>query len=259
MRGWATAVAGIFLVAIAACAAPPERVHLPRSSDYRSKLDGLIAGGQITAGAARVTLDTAKLAAWTARSTALSAGSYQGKVGNQPAGLPADSFGIRCEYNMDTPLWYTSYDLGPRTLRSDKNRLALRDGSCTELQQGDLSATVGIYNFAEALSVQVPHAERAARLEEALKAFTLSTRAQTDQEVRQAGGMLVGEAAGYLYEIRGSFPPHAASRDVKTNNYYRLVLVGERTIVAMDVYGAPSTQAAKLEAAALQVAQALRY
>ncbi len=82
---------------------------------------------------------------------------------------------------------------------------------------------------------------------------------QTDHQVSTLRDTLVGEAAGFLYEDVPGLIPHSTKYEKVRNNYYRLVLVGERTIVAIDVYGTPSSSIEQLQAAAEPVVRALRF
>jgi len=137
--------------------------------------------------------------------------------------------------------------------------LSLDGGSCTQLEQGAIRIIVGIYNFSQPFSIQVPVPERADRLDEALKRVVVSSFKQTDHQHWEFQEVLIGEAAGYLYHDVPGLIPHSTLFEKKDNNYYRLVLIGERTIVAMDVYGTISMPVNELQAAVFPIVQALRF
>jgi hypothetical protein len=207
-----------------------------------------------------VTLVTEKLTDWAKRSLVITTETYQNRLRKHDVslGTPGDLFSIACEWNLETPVAYLIYDPRTQALRSDKNKLILKEGNCTQLEQGKFKVTVGIYNFIDPLSIQVPASERHARMEKALEWFTVSSKRQVDRQVWESANMLVGEAAGYLYHDVPGLIPHSTLFEKKDNNYYRLVLVGERMIVAIDVYGTRSTSVDKLQLAAWPIIQALR-
>jgi hypothetical protein len=254
-------VGGLTLVSLGACAAVPQQGDIERSVDFRGRLQKLTTDSSIDARASRVTLETEKLTGWSTRSVVITPGIYQSRFGRNVIsfGTSGDLLAIDCKWNLETPVWYSNYDPRTQTLRGDKNKLSLEVGSCTQLEQDRIRITVGIYNFPEPLSIQVPAPERHARLDKALEWFAVSSKKQTDHQIWESPNMLVGEAAGYLYHDVPGLIPHSTLFEKKDNNYYRLVLIGERTIVAIDVYGTTSTPVNKLQAAVFPIVQALRF
>ena len=254
-------VSALTLMSLGACAAVPQQGDIERSVDFRGKLQKLITDSSIDARASHVTLETEKLKGWSTRSVVITPEIYQSRFGRNivSLGTSGDLLAIDCKWNLETPVWYSNYDPRTQTLRGDKNKLSLNVGSCTQLEQDRIRIIVGIYNFSEPLSIQVLASERHARLDKALEWFAVSSKKQTDHQIWESINMLIGEAAGYLYHDVPGLIPHSTLFEKKDNNYYRLVLVSERAIVAMDVYGATSTPVNELQATVLPIVQALRF
>jgi len=208
-----------------------------------------------------VKLNAAELSGWSVRSLVVTPELYRARLDKRYVrlGPSGDEVALPCEGNLETPVWYTNYDPKSQSLASEKNKLTLSQGSCMRLSKESMSITVGLYSFAEPLSLQAQGPERNVRLDKALEWFTLSTKRQTDHQVSTLRETLVGEAAGFLYEDVPGLIPHSTKYEKVRNNYYRLVLVGERTIVAIDVYGTPSSSIEQLQAAAEPVVRALRF
>jgi hypothetical protein len=239
----------------------PQQGDIERSAGFRSKLQTLIMETSINARASRVTLGAETLTDWRMRSVAITPEIYQSRFGKSDVkvGTPGDLFSIHCKWNLETPVSYSNYEPRTQASRTDKNKLSLDGGSCTQLEQDAIRIIVGIYNFSQPFSIQVPVSERADRLDEALKRFVVSSFKQTDHRHWEFQKVLIGEAAGYLYHDVPGLIPHSTLFEKKDNNYYRLVLVGERTIVAADVYGTTSVSVSELQSAAWPVVQALRF
>ncbi len=246
---------------LGACAAVPQQGDIERSAGFRNKLRTLITETPINARASRVTLGAETLTDWRTRSVVITPEIYQSRFGRGDVslGTRGDLFSIHCKWDLETPVSYSNYEPRTQTSRTDKNKLSLDGGSCTQLEQGAIRIIVGIYNFSQPFSIQVPVPERADRLDEALKRVVVSSFKQTDHQHWEFQEVLIGEAAGYLYHDVPGLIPHSTLFEKKDNNYYRLVLIGERTIVAMDVYGTISMPVNELQAAVFPIVQALRF
>ena len=239
-------------------ASTPRQGDLDRSADFRGKLQSFLSARSLDSTASGV--DAGRLPNWTSRSLALTADIYQKKIRDPyvSLGSPSDELATRCASNMDTPVWYSNYDVRTEALNREKNRLALTSGSCTHLQQAANTVIVGLYQFQEPLSSQVPSSERAGRLTEALKHFVVGAHRQSDSKIWEANGILVGEGLGYLYTSVPGLIPHSTKEEKHENNYYRLVLVMERAVAAIDVYARPTASVEEMQAAVWPVVQALQ-
>jgi len=206
-------------------------------------------------------LDVEALTGWSKQSLAITKERYEKKSKYSPGdlGLQADLLGIYCESNLYRPIVYLNYDVKTETLRHPKSGLTLNHGSCTELQQGEVKIIVGLYSFQEPFSLEVPASDRIGRLDKAVGWFFPSSFEQTDHQVWAFQDILIGEAAGFLYTHVPGLIPHSTAYEKRTNNYYRLALVGERAMVAIDVYGTTSAPVDKLQSAAWPIVQALRF
>src|SRR3989344_3376448 len=205
------------LPCLTACASAPKEGDIQHSTEFRSHLERLITDGAVRVNTARVTLDTYQLTDWIVRSLTITPAMYE-----KDLGLPTDSFGIDCKYNMNTPITYTRFDTKKRRLT--ESLIALHSGTCAELKRAKVSVLVAVYSFEQPFSTQVPQSENPARIAKALKSFTISSFKQTDSQVWELKGVFVGESAGYTYHDVPGIIPHSTLFEKKDNNYYRLVL-----------------------------------
>ena len=224
----------------------------------RNTVQALASNGSVDARGSRIRLDEAAVANWDRRIVALPRDAYDKQVKGAEVNLGAkeDVAARRCADNIKTPVFYANTD-GTRTLRTDRNRLTLRDGQCVRLQQGKTEIVLGTYTFEQPFSAQVSQGGRIVALEEALKQRMGTESRQTDSRTTELGALLLGEAVGFIYESAPFL--HITLFERRRGNYYRLVLIGDRTLVAMDVYGTTSMSTQDLQAAAVAVVQALRF
>jgi hypothetical protein len=237
--------------------ADPLPGDVERSSEFRARLQTLIAQ---EADASFVRFDIGKLLGWEARSIAVTKETYEGKTSygkyGLPAGLPEDLFGIHCGDELRPPFVYTNYHERGDYWRLKRSSTFL-EGSCSELKQNKNRLMVGVYSFSTPLSATVPSGERSQRLESALAWPQTSSLTQTDRRISEFPSALIGEAAGYTYEHTTIFLH--ASRQKKTGNYYRLMLVGNRTMVSVVVYGPRSQSVQDMQAVIWPVLQSLSW
>ena len=238
----------------------PRAGDIQRSNDFRQALRALLDDRSVNGNAPEVSLDTSKLADWSAKSIAITKGVYGRRIRgeSQPFGPPSDNFAFECVWAMDPPVWYSNYDPTNQRLRHDKNRLSLKGGTCTQFRKDNVEIRVGLFNFNEPFRIQVPTPERSARLARALQGvkFVPSGR-QTDLDTWEVNNLLVGEAAGFLYEH-----VHVilhASYEQQTGSYYRLILVGDQIMACVDVFGPKRMAMQTLQAFIPPVIQALSF
>jgi hypothetical protein len=245
--------------------APPpiaQTGDIQRSTDVREVLRGLLEDRSVNANAAQVSLNATKLTEWSARSVVITKDIYQKRAGGEfPIGKylgpPYDDFAIECGWAVDTPLWYSNYEPTSQRLRHDKNQQSLKNGTCTKLKKDDIELRVALFNFLEPFDTQVPLRERPARLARALQQIVVPSTRGTDRDTWEVKQMLVGEAAGYIYEFVPTVLHSGYER--QTGTYYRLVLIGSQTMACIDVFGPKRMPMPSLQAFLLPVMRALSF
>ena len=240
--------------------ADPAPGDIERSSAFQAKLRELLAQGE-DARFARISRE--KLVSWESRTIAITKETYEGKATygkyGLPVGLPEDLFGIKCKYELERPFVYLNYNVKGRYLQAQRPEATstFSEGSCSELKQSRNSVMVSTYGFTVRLSSQVPSNEWGQRLESALAWPGSSSFGTTDRRITQLPNAVIGEAAGYTYEHIPTILH--ASREKKTGNYYRLIVVGDRTVVSAITYG-PRTQSVQdMQAVVWSVLESLTW
>jgi hypothetical protein len=223
----------------------------------------MIDGGMLSSSAERASLDINALSGdWEVESLPIAADQYKELIQNTYVNLriPSDSLSIHCENILQTAVAYTTYVPRLTARVSDKYMLNMRNAECVSIRKEKIHAVVGLYNFVEPLSAQVANTERDQRLAEALRwnSEGLSFNVN-DTSIWEYSDVLVGEAAGNIvHRVLGPIPSTTLF-EKKDQNYYRLVLVSSRSIVAVDLIYPLSMSLENLQAKALPFIQALRY
>src|SRR6185295_8041251 len=239
----------------------PKPGDIQNSLEFRSRLQALITNGAIDPEARSVRLANGQLADWKKRSVSITTDTYEGKgkAGRGkfglPAGLPEDVFGIHCNHQLDRPFVYLNYQLKGDYLGKPQGRSYFLEGNCTELQGDKKRLMVGLYSFEAPFSAMVLPTERMRRIETTLGWREYPLR-QTDQHISEFQTMLIGEAASFVYEDVPGLIPHSSS-ERKRGNYYRLVLIGTRTMLSLDVYGPRTASISDLQAIMWPVLQVI--
>lgn len=255
------------LLCLGACAPQliPQEGDLGRAEAQSSALKSLLERGVLDSKAGEVHLDVHALPPRMRVDTRrLSPEQYDGIVHftlEGTIGDPKDDFSYYCENITQTAVEYTTFDTKTQARETENYKLTLREGGCVRIQGKKIDVRVGIDTFDEPLSVQQTEIACHSCMESALKRYSrgVHVHEQNDTLVWEDAGMLVGEGAGSVWYDASSPIPNLLNLGGPGDNYYQLVLVGERFIVAMDFIYPLSMSLTELQAEALPIVKALRY
>ena len=244
-----------FLTCMAACVVSAQDRSGENGSPVLRELQSTLRSKGINTSASSVDLDVTGAAGWTAKEIlSIDENRYKELLSRYV------SLG-QCTDIVDVPIRYTNYQPPSKAVDVGKNALRLREGNCISLRStdGSVSALAGTFEFQDRLSIQVPRAEQRERLSEVMTRFTLGSYRQLRSDISQIDGMLIGESLGYIYhDVRGPIPGTTLF-EKKDFQRYRIVLLGEQTIVVLDVDAPLSMPAEKVQRSALPIIRALRY
>lgn len=257
------AIICLFLPWLTACSAALKKGDIEHANVYAPEIKLRIDSGTLTSSAERASIDINALSGeWEVKSLAITSDQYNDLIRKSYVNLriPSDSLSIHCENILQTAVAFTTYVPNLKARVTDKYKLSLRDAECLSIRRETIHAVIGLYNFGELISTQVPDSERIQRLEEALKWYSegLSFK-QSDMSIWSYSDMLVGEAVGNIFHhVRGPIPSTTLF-EKKDQNYYRVVLISNWTIVAMDVMYPLSMPLDKLQENVFPLIKTLRY
>lgn len=257
----------VALLSLSACAQKliPQQGDLTRGDAHRLALKSLLESGALDSKAGEVHLDIYALPPRMRIETyRLSPKQYEGNVYATDAGrlkTPEDDFSYYCENIMGVVVNYTAVSEKSTAMETKNYKLTLRDGECARIKGKKIDVMLGTYTFNEPLSVQPAGSHCHPCMKTALHFYRRGAhmQGQNDVLVWEDAGMLVGESAGSVWYDGSSPIPHLLNFGGPGNNFYQLVLVGERSIVYVDVIYPLSMPLKKLQAETLPVIKALRY
>jgi hypothetical protein len=244
-----------FLTCLAACAVSAQDSSGGNGSPLLREFQSTLRSTGINASATSVDVDLGGVDGWTAKEIlSVDENRYKELLSRYV------SLG-QCTDIVDAPIRYTNFQPRSKAVDVGKNALRLREGNCISLRStdGSVSALAGTFEFQDGLSIQVPRAEQRERLSEVMTRFTLGSYRHLRSDISQTDGMLIGESLGYIYhDVRGPIPGTTLF-EKKDLQRYRIVLLGEQTLVVLDVDAPLSMPAEKVQRSALPIIRALRY